>query len=213
MKSRAILKRSTMLIVSIMAVAAAVVFVVLHHAEKSIEFTVESVGQVDPSGVGVSLLACNPSFVPITVEGIEADLSGSSGNYGSLLVTGSAIPPLSQETLRGRLGFADFNTMETFVGWVMNNQSDADFDATVVVKAKLLGIIPYAEEKNYSLPQFSKMLFGNGAPACKIKDNAPEVRQQLALAQSRMSATSLLYLDKTGLGNGTNHYPLNSTAP
>lgn len=200
-----------MLIISAISVAAAVTFVILHHSENSIEFAVESVGQVDPTGMGISLLACNPSVIPITVEGMEADLSGSSGTYGSLLVPGKLIPPLSQETLQGRLDFTDFTAMKTVFDWALNNQSNADFNATVLVKAKLLGVIPYSYEKNYDLPEFSNLIFGKGPTTCQTKNNVQDIKQQLTLAYARMSVTSLLYSDKTGLGNETNSTQTNMT--
>lgn len=202
-----------MLIVSAISIIAAVSFVTINHAEKSFGFAVESVGRVDPSGMNLSLIVCNPSVVPVTLEGIAADLGGSSGTYGSISVPGGAVQPLSEQSLQGRMDFADFDTMKTVVNWVLDNQSGADFKATVLVKAKFLGLIPYSSERIYDLPAFSSLLFGSGPSTCHAKNNSEEIKQQLTLAQARMSVAGLLYSDKASLGNETNNAAANSTFP
>ncbi|MDE1830024.1 MAG: hypothetical protein KGI25_06860, partial [Thaumarchaeota archaeon] len=167
----------------------------------------------DSTGMSMSLLVCNPSIVPITLDAIEIDLGGSSGSYGSLLVPGKVIAPLSRETLQGRLDFTDFSTMETTLDWVLNNQTNADFNATGIVKEKLFGVISYSYEKNYDLSAFSNLLIRNGPSTCQAKNHSQDIQQQLILAQARMSAASLLYSDKIGLGNGTNDTQVNMTVP
>lgn len=199
------MNRLTAIVVSIVAITGAVTFVLLHHAEKSINFEVDSVGQVGPSGMDLSLLACNQSPVPIILEGVEVDLGGSSENYGSLTVQEKLIPPASEEQLQGRLDFVDFNAMKNVIDWTLHNQTSADFNATVLVKAKVLGIIPYSYEENYGVKEFSTFLLGNENKACKTQNGANDIRQQLALVQARMSSASFLYSDNAGVGNETNY--------
>ena len=202
----AILKRSIVLLVSAISIAAACIFVVLHHSEKSLEFAGVEIGRVDASGMDVSFLACNPSIVPITVEGVEANLGDISGSSGSLVIVGNVIPPLAQIPLQGRLDFTDFGAMKTFVDLILNNDTNADFNATLVVKAKLLGVVPYSYTEDFNSTEFSSLVFGNEKWDCQAKqDNANNIRQQLVLTQARMSTTSLLYLDKVGMANNTNY--------
>ncbi|MDE1827456.1 MAG: hypothetical protein KGH83_07695, partial [Thaumarchaeota archaeon] len=121
-------------------------------------------------------------------------------------VTGNTVQPLSEGQLQGTLGFTDSNTMKTFVNWVLNNESNADFNSTLVIKTKVLGLIPYSYEKNYDLLAFSNVIFGKGQWDCQSKQSyvAENIRQQLTLVQARISAAGLLYSrDITGGNNAT----------
>lgn len=185
-------------------------FIALLYSTKSLEFSVSEIGQVGASEMDISIDACNPSVLPVSVQGIDAVLHGSSGDYGIIVAGAKSIPPLSEETMPGTLDFADFNSMKNVVGWILNNESNADFNATILIKSKIMGVIPYSYEKNYSLTEFSDALFGNHPWSCK-QNHTSDVKQQLLLAQARMSAASLIYSGKVGIGNGTQHNDLNSS--
>ncbi len=205
------MKRFIIASVLLIVLAASIIFV-LYHSTKSLELAGTGIGQVGPSYVDISLDACNPSVVPLTVQDIEANLHGSSGDYGSLAIGGASISPLSEEMLQGKLDFTDFNSMKTVVNWILNNENNTDFNATLVVKTKIMGIIPYSYEKNYDLAEFSNMLLGNNLNSCTQKQNqSNDIKQQLSLVQARISATELIYSGKVGLGNGTQNNGINST--
>ncbi len=209
-----VVKRSTALIISMILVVAAATFVMLYHSEKRLEFAGLAIGRVDASGMDISFLVCNPSVVPIEIQGLEINLGGSSARYGSIAIEGKTVPTMSQETLEGRMDFADFTSMKSFVDMALNNQTNTDFNATLLVKEKLFGVIPYSYEKNYSPTEFTNLVFGNVQWDCKTKPNhADDIRQQLALAQARMSTASLLYSDKIGMVNETNYTKDNTTVP
>ena len=185
-------------------------FIVLWYSTKNLEFRVSEIGQVGASEMDVSIETCNPFVLPVAVQDIEANLHGSSGDYGTIVTGGKSIPPLSEETIQGTLDFTDFDSMKRVVDWILNNESNADFNVTVLVNEKILGVIPYSYEKNYDLTEFSSMLFGNNQLACK-QSHVSDVKQQLSMVQARMSAASLIYSGKVGIGNGTSHNDLNSS--
>ena len=185
-------------------------FIALSYSTKNLEFSVSQIGQVGASEMDITIDACNPSVLPVSVQGIEAVLHGISGDYGTIVAGAKSIPPLSEETIPGTLDFADFNSMKNVVDWVLNNESSADFNATVLVKSKIMGVIPYSYEKNYDLTEFSDILFGNHPWSCK-QNHASDVKQQLSLAHARMSATSLIYSGRIGIENGTQHNDINSS--
>lgn len=184
--------------------------IVLSYSTKNLEFAVSEIGQVGESEINVSIEACNPSILPVTVQSVEANLHGSSGNYGTIVTGAKSILPLSAEPIQGTLDFTDFYSMKTVVGWILNNESNADFNATVLVNEKILGVMPHSYEQNYDLTEFSKMLFGNNQWECK-QSHVSDVKQQLSLVQERISAASLIYSGKVGIGNGTQHTDLNSS--
>ncbi|MDE1762945.1 MAG: hypothetical protein KGH88_01695 [Thaumarchaeota archaeon] len=197
------MKRSIVSLVVIVSVTAVGVFSALNYS-KNPEFAGAGIGQAGASGMYVSLQVCNPSIMPVTIEGIEARLHGNTGDVGSLVIKGDTIRPFSVETLQGTLGFTDFNAMKTFVDASLNNETDTGLDATLLVREKMLGVIPYLYEKNYNLAEFSNVIFGNSRWSCNTKqDHASEIRQQLSLVQERMSAADLIYSGKIGMGNET----------
>jgi hypothetical protein len=189
-----VLKRSLILVVVIVITLSAL-FIGVSYSAKSLEFAGGGIGQVNTSGMDVTLAVCNPSFVPVIAESVESDMRGTSGDYGSLEVTGNMVSPLSEGQLSGTLGFTDSDTMKTFVNWVLNNESNADFNSTLLIKTKVFGLIPYSYEKNYDLSAFSSLVFGKGQWDCKSKQSYVDdnIRQQLTLVQARMSVAGLLY--------------------
>ena len=198
------------LVIFAVLVTAVAALLATYISVRSLEFAGDRIGQMEAEQMGIYIRVCNPSFVPISVESIKANLTGSSGNYGSLEVTGGQVQPLSQGMMQGSLVFADPDLMKAFVNWVINNQTDADFNSTLYVKAKVLGIIPYSYAKSYTLATFSDLLLGNEHMSCQsLENNSGSIRQDLELAQTRISATELLYSDNIGIGNATN--PANST--
>ncbi|NHI03035.1 hypothetical protein DYY67_0156 [Candidatus Nitrosotalea sp. TS] len=199
------MKRSLIILAVVIVIALSALFVSVSYLAKSLEFAGGGIGQVNTSGLDITLAVCNPSFVPVTVESVESDMRGASGDYGSLEITGNTVQPLSEGQLQGTLGFTDSNTMKTFVNWVLSNESNADFNSTLVIKTKVLGLIPYSYEKNYDLLAFSNVIFGKGQWDCQSKQSyvAENIRQQLVLVQARMSAAGFLYSGDTTGGNDT----------
>jgi LEA14-like dessication related protein len=203
-----VLKRSLITLAVVVVIALSTLFFGISYLAKSLEFAGGGIGQINTSGMDITLVVCNPSFVPVTVESVESDMRGASGNYGSLEVTGKTVQPLSEEQLQGTLGFTDSDTMKTFVNWVLNNESNADFNSTLLIKTKVLGLIPYSYEKNYDLSAFSNLVFGKGKWDCQSRQNytANGIRQQLVLVQARMSAADFLYSGGVAGGNNTTEY-------
>ena len=213
------MKRSLIILVVVIVIALSALSAGVSYSAKSLEFAGGGIGQVNTSGLDITLAVCNPSFVPVTVESVESDMRGTSGDYGSLEVTGNMIPPLSEGQLQGTLGFTDSNTMKTFVNWVLSNESNANFNSTLVIKTKILGLIPYSYEKNYDLLSFSNVIFGKGQWDCQSKQDYVDenIKQQLSLVQARISAAGLLYsgditggTDTTESENGTDLIENNS---
>lgn len=200
-----LMKRSLLIPIVVIIIALSVLVAGVSYSAKSLEFAGGGMGQVNTSGLDITLAVCNPSFVPVYVESIESDMHGASGDYGSLDVTGNMVPPLSEGQLQGTLGFTSSDTMKTFVNWVLSNESNADFNSTFVIKTKVLGLIPYSYEKNYDLLAFSNTVFGKGQWDCQSKQSYVDknIRQQLTLVQARTSAAGLLYSGDIAGGNGT----------
>lgn len=199
-----VLKRSLVTLAVVITIVLAALFIGISYSAKSLEFAGGGIGQVNTSGMDITLAVCNPSFVPVIVESIESNMRSTSGDYGSLEVTGKMVSPLSEGQLQGTLGFTDSDTMKTFVDWVLNNESNVDFNSTLLIKTKVLGLIPYSYEKNYDLPAFSNLVFGKGQWDCQSKQSyvSDNIRQQLTLVQARMSAAGLLY--SGGIAGGNN---------
>ncbi|MGH2611765.1 MAG: hypothetical protein ACRDFB_01795, partial [Rhabdochlamydiaceae bacterium] len=202
------LKRSLIALVVVAVIALSVLFIGVSYSAKSLEFAGGGIRRVDTSSMDITLAVCNPSFVPVIVESVESDMRSTSGDYGSLEVTGNMVRPLSDEQFQGTLGFDDYTAMGKFVDLVLNNESDADFNSTLLIKTKVLGLIPYSYEKNYDLLAFSNLVFGKGQWDCQSKQSyvSDNVRQQLTLVQTRMSAADLLYSGDIAYGNNAIEY-------
>lgn len=200
MRKEIIILGVTILIVTV------ALFVTLFYGVQSLQFAGGGINQVTATGIDLTLLTCNPSFVPQSIEEIDADLNDKSGNIGSLTV-GNITPSGSQAKMDATLTFTDFESMKTFVGWILNNTNPSDFQATVLVKTKILNLIPYSYEKSYDFAEFDGILFDNKDWGCKSKQGfvqASDIQGQLMSAQSRFSASELLYSGKSILeGNST----------
>ncbi|MDE1726959.1 MAG: hypothetical protein KGH89_06795 [Thaumarchaeota archaeon] len=197
------MKRSLAIFGVIMAVVITGLYIEVSQSARGLEFAGGGLGQVSASEIDVNLAVCNPSFVPVTVESIESDMHGISNDYGSLEMTGKTIQPYSQEKLQGTLSFVDFDAMKTFVDWTISNETGTDFNSTLLIKTKVLGLIPYSYEKNYNLEEFSNLVFGKGKWDCQLTQNYGDVKQQLMLVQARMSVAGLLYSGNIGMGDNS----------
>lgn len=182
------------------------VFASVLYKTQDLEFAGAGVNQVTDSGISLTLLACNPSIFPQNIETMQAVLYFQSNNIGTLDVTAKTIPSGSQATMDGTITFSDFDSMKNFVGWVLDNQNPSDFKATMLVKTKILNMIPRSYQKSYDLPGFVNLIFGNQGWSCNSKQGLVEtqnIKEQLSLAQSRLSAAELLYSGNSILGNTT----------
>lgn len=182
-----------------------VFFVTIFYNLQNIQFAGAGINQLTATGIGLTLLTCNPSFVPQSIEEINAELDANSSNIGSLTVE-NIVSSDSNSKIDMLLEFTDFESMKTFVDWILNNENPYDFQATVLVKTKILNIFPYTYEKNYNFSEFSNLLFGHKEWSCRSNPELQDVdiKGQLISSQARFSASELLYSDKSILaGNLT----------
>ena len=142
----------------------AVLFVTMSYGVQGLQFAGDGINQVTATGIELTLFACNPSFVPQSIEEINADLNDESGNIGSLTVD-NVVSSNSQTKMDATLTFTDFESMKMFVDMILNNANPPDFQATVLVKTKIMNLIPYSYEKIYGFSEFYNMMFTikNGA--------------------------------------------------
>lgn len=208
-----LLDRSVAVILSVASVIAAASFVLIHHSEKSLEFAISSIGTLEPSGMDISMDVCNPSLVPVTLDGVDGQIGTSSGQYGSIQSGGHAVPPLSKATVSGRMNFDNLAYMKGLVDGVLSNGSGTGLYTTVHVRERLLGIIPYSYDQNYSVQEFSHLVFGTAKWSCPGQPSGQgEIRHQLEADQMRLSAANLLYLGR-GAGENNTENSMNETSP
>ena len=172
---------------------------------QDLEFAGGGVNQVTTSGLDVTILACNPSPLPQSIDLMQAVLYFQSNTIGTFEVAGKTIPPNSENTMDGTITFQDFDSMKNFIGWIENDQNPSDFQATVLVKTKVLGVVPYSFKKNYDFTSFEEMLFGSKQWSCQKQGivSSNDVKQQLTLAQARLNAAELLYSNSFNSTNST----------
>ena len=190
----------------------AVLFVTMSYGVQGLQFAGDGINQVTATGIELTLFACNPSFVPQSIEEINADLNDESGNIGSLTVD-NVVSSNSQTKMDATLTFTDFESMKMFVDMILNNANPPDFQATVLVKTKIMNLIPYSYEKIYGFSEFYNMMFDHKEWSCQSKPGflqEADIKEELMSAQSRFSASELLYSDKnimeensTNIGNQT----------
>jgi len=167
-----------------------------------LQFAVGGINRVTATGIDLTLLSCSPSFVPQSIEEIDASLNDKSGNIGSLTVA-NITPWGSQTKMDATLTFTDFESMKTFVSSILTNANPPDFQAAVLIKTKILGLIPYSYEKSYGFQEFVDFLFGHKGWSCKSKQGPlqdVDIKDQLMSAQSRFSVSELLYSDQSIIG-------------
>ena len=181
-------------IASIIIAIVAVVSVTMYKIQ-DLEFAGGGINQVTTSGMDIAILACNPSPLPQSIDLMQAVLSFQSNTIGTFEATGKTIPSHSQTAMDGTITFQDFNSMKNFIGWIENDQNPSDFQATVLVKTKVLYLIPYSYKKSYDFTSFEEMLFGSKQWSCQKQGivQQSDVKQQLTLAQARLNAAELLY--------------------
>jgi len=173
---------------------------------QELEFAGGGIKQVTTSGLDITVLACNPSPLPQTIDLMQAVLYSQSNNLGTFEVTGTTIPPYSQAEMDGTFTFQDFSSLKNFIGWIVNNQNPEDFQATLLVKTKILGVIPYSYKKSYDLASFEDMFLGSSNWSCQKQGvvQPSDIKQQLSLTQERLNAADLLYLNEINSTNSTN---------
>ena len=140
---------------------------------------------------------------------MQAILYFQSNEIATFEAIGKTVPPNSQTTLDGTITFQDFDSMKNFVGWIVNGENPSDFQATVLVKTKILGIIPYSSKKNYDLTSFKDFIFGSDHWSCQKQGmvESSDVKQQLTLVQARLNAAELLYTNNINSTNSTAKNP------
>ena len=197
------MKRRKVVASIIIAIVAAVS--VTMYKMQDLEFAGGGVNQVTASGMDIAILACNPSPLPQSIDLMQAVLYFQSNAIGTFEVAGKTVPPNSQTTMDGTITFQDFNSMKNFIGWIENDQNPPDFQATVLVKTKILDVIPYSYKKNYDFTSFEEMIFGSTEWSCQKQDivSPSNVKQQLTLAQARLDAAELLYSNNVNSTNST----------
>jgi len=186
-------------------IAVAVASSITMYKMQDLEFAGGGVNQVIASGMGVTVLACNPSPLPQRIDLMQAVLYYQSNAIGTFEVTGKTVPSNSQTTMDGTITFQDIDYMKNFIGWIENDQNPSDFQATVLVKTKVLDVIPYSYKKSYDFTSFEEMLFGSKQWSCQKQGivQPSDVKQQLTLAQARLNAAELLYSNNANSTNST----------
>ena len=179
---------------------------VIFYKPQDVEFAGGGVNEITTSGIDMVVLACNPSPFTQSIDLMEAVLYFQSNDIGTLEVTGKEIQPHSQSAMTGTITFQDFDSMKNFVGWMVNGQNPSDFQATVLVKTKMLNLIPYSYKKTYDFAGFEDLLFGSKQWSCQQQGIVTEsaVKQQLILAHSRLNAAQLLYSNNINITNNQN---------
>lgn len=172
---------------------------------QDLEFAGGGINQVTASGMDITVLACNPSPIPLSIDLMQAVLYFQSSSIATFEVTGKTIPPDSQTMVDGTITFVDFNSMKNFIGWIENDQNPSDFKATVLVNTKVLNLIPYSYKKRYDFTGFEGMFFGSKQWSCPKQGivKPSDVKQQLMLAQARLDAAELFYSNKINSTNST----------
>ena len=191
-------------IIGIIVVIAVAAFATVFKMQ-DLEFAGGGVNQVTSSGMDIIILVCNPSPLRQSIDLMQAVLYFQSNTIGTFEVTGKAVPPNSQTTMDGTITFQDFNSMKNFIGWIENDQNPSDFQATVLVKTKVLDVIPYSYKISYDFASFEEMLFGSKQWSCQKQGmvSPNDVKQQLTLAQARLNAAELLYSNSLNSTNST----------
>ncbi|MDE1861689.1 MAG: hypothetical protein KGI33_02125 [Thaumarchaeota archaeon] len=174
---------------------AVLLFFLLHTSEGTLEFAADSIGRVDASGIQVSFLICNPSPMPITLEGARESLDGPKGAYGTLSMPALTVPAVSSATLEGWADFASPAAMKGFIDSILSNRTSTN--ATLAVSEKLLGLVPYSF-KSESRQSLAGLFTGSVKWDCKdIPNHGLQIRQRLEVADAQISAAHLLYLGGT----------------
>jgi len=176
---------------------------------QDLEFTGGGINQVTASGMDVAVLACNPSPLPQRIDLMQAVLYFHSNPMATFEVTGKMIPPGSQTTMDGTITFQDIDSMKSFIGWIENDQNPSEFQATVLVKAKILDLAPFSYKKNYDFTGFEEMFFGSKQWSCQKQGvvQSSDIKKQLTFAQVRLAAAELLYSNKINSTNSTIQIP------
>lgn len=172
--------------------------VTLIYGIQGLQITAVSINRLTVDGMDLTLMSCNPSFIPQSIERLKTELTDKSGPVGSLTVN-NLVSSGSQTKMEATLSFTDFEYMKNFVSWVLNSTNPQDFHATVFVKSKIMNIFPYDYEKKYNFSEFSNSLFNHNGWSCQSKPNYlqdNDIRMQLLAIQSRFSVSELLYSDK-----------------
>lgn len=124
------------------------------------EFQLEGIDLANTSA-NIKIKASNPTFFPASFEEMDLTVNYQSTKFGTVIVHGALIAPLSEKDLYGNLKINAQALAGLILASLFGGGSGFDVNQLRIiaqVDAPIFGIIPYSVSKEYSAEEFQNLL-------------------------------------------------------
>jgi hypothetical protein len=136
------------------------------YALNNMQYRVNDVSAFDYSSLtsDVVLEACNPTAMPVAFDKFSAVVNYRQGELGRIEVSGGTVMPYQASTFPGELKLSAriiSGLIIALAGSLAGNDSPYDEnDITLIVttEAKILGIIPHSESREFTFAEFQQFM-------------------------------------------------------
>lgn len=136
------------------------------YAFGNLQFRIKDVSGFDYASLSskVQLDACNPSAFPASFDKFNAVIRYRGGDFATMSVNGGTVMPYQPAHFDGRLGLDAQTVSGLIVAFAdaLDGRNTAynedDISMTMTVDAKLLGIVPYSQTRDFTFSEFKQAM-------------------------------------------------------
>ena len=129
------------------------------YATQSLEMQSKGVTNSDMSTFTIhfELSIYNPTVIPTSFDVIYADMLYKSRTLGTATLSGKYLPPSSSTDVSGKFEIDPMAVLGAMSGGTPNEN---DFNIEVKLEKRLIGLIPFTYEENYTAAEFREAFIG-----------------------------------------------------
>jgi ribosomal protein L32 len=141
-------------------------FIGMSYALGSMQFRIREVSGFDFASLSstVELEACNPTAFPASFDKFSAEVSYRNGQFASMVVDGGYVMPYQSPEFHGKLRLNTQTVsgliiaLADAVGGRDTVYNENDISLKMTVDAKVLGIIPYSQTREFAFAEFQEFM-------------------------------------------------------
>lgn len=142
-------------------------FIGMSYALGSMQFRIREVSGIDLASLSssVELEACNPTVFPASFDKFNTEVNYRSGQFASMVVDGGYVMPYQSPEFNGKLTL-NIQSVNDLVGIALAGalggrdtvHNENDISLKMTVDAKILGIIPYSQTREFAFAEFQEFM-------------------------------------------------------
>jgi hypothetical protein len=156
---------SVIVVIAVMGIALAIFFA-NNYALGSLQFHIRNISNFEYASLSskMQMDVCNPSMFPTGFDKFNAVIHYKGGNFASMSVTGGTVMPYQPARFDGTIkldGQTVSGLILAFPDAIAGQDiaySEDDISTTVTVDAKILGVIPYPQTRDFTFSEFRQAM-------------------------------------------------------